>query len=526
VTLVLFIGTELALRGAYFARNSVVDYVVLPYNAAQDFGPIPPWIDNRRILERDEVLFWRNRRNVQAAYMDVFSPVHEEKDRTALLRQFFPDLPDSLTGNPVWNVALNSRGFRNTEFPTEKRPGALRILGIGDSWTFGANVDQSEAYPQILSSLLGQEFSTADFEVLNLGVFAYTSHQGLLLLKTQALDLDPDIVLIGFGMNDASVAGYRDKDLTDHGPSLPGRILENIEVYELYQYLAQIANYKYGSIGMYMRKVAEVVGTPDEAWIGREGHEQADYDSLESYTRVSPIEYEKNIKEMIDLARNEGAEVILLYNQLWDTPYREALRRLSEQENVPLVDSKVLIDEAKSKLGRDLEQRLQLIPQEAKSGSNGDATDIVFRVYSGDYPVQEAMYIAGIHPMLGDGVPNAVRMYDDGSNGDQRAGDRVWSYSVSLPVGETILYVYTNSGPSGQWVGLDVPDIRRVTVPPANDGTTVYRPIDTFGEIYMQADGWHTNGAGYELIARAVLQELKRNPKFRSHVTLFSSLAD
>ena len=46
VTLLLFIGIELVLRGAYFARNAVVDYVVLPYNAAQDFGPIPPWIDH------------------------------------------------------------------------------------------------------------------------------------------------------------------------------------------------------------------------------------------------------------------------------------------------------------------------------------------------------------------------------------------------------------------------------------------------------------------------------------------------
>jgi hypothetical protein len=147
-TLLIFAIVEAFLRVTYFVRNSMVDYVVLPYNAAQDFGPVPPWIDRLRILERDEALFWRNRHNVRRSYMDVYSPVELEEDRTALLRQFFPVIPPSLRGNPVWSVSLNSHGFRDVEFPMAKPSSAFRIICLGDSWTFGANVDQEDAFPQ------------------------------------------------------------------------------------------------------------------------------------------------------------------------------------------------------------------------------------------------------------------------------------------------------------------------------------------------------------------------------------------
>src|SRR5207248_9234617 len=53
-------------------------------------------------------------------------------------------------------------------------------------------------------------------------LFPYTtlfrSFQGLQLMKSAVLDLDPDIVAIGFGMNDSEVAGYRDKDMVSGTP--------------------------------------------------------------------------------------------------------------------------------------------------------------------------------------------------------------------------------------------------------------------------------------------------------------------
>jgi len=36
----------------------------------------------------------------------------------------------------------------------------------------------------------------------------------------------------------------------------------------------------------------------------------------------------------------------------------------------------------------------------------------------------------------------------------------------------------------------------------------VYLPIETFGQVYMQADNWHTDAAGYDLIAREVARSI------------------
>jgi len=55
---------------------------------------------------------------------------------------------------------------------------------------------------------------------------------------------------------------------------------------------------------------------------------------------------------------------------------------------------------------------------------------------------------------------------------------------------------------------LDIPHLRSVVVPASSDGRPVYLPIETFGRLYMQADDWHTDAKGYDLIARAVFDAL------------------
>jgi hypothetical protein len=97
-------------------------------------------------------------------------------------------------------------------------------------------------------------------------------------------------------------------------------------------------------------------------------------------------------------------------------------------------------------------------------------------------------------------------MHDDGLDGDQRAGDGVWSYAATFPAGARLSYVYTNSGGRGQWEGLDVPSIRHVIIPASADGRPVLLPIETFGHLYLQADNWHTDATGYDLIAHAIAE--------------------
>lgn len=521
-TVVFFLLLEGLLRIAWYIRNSHVDYIPLPF-ALDTYGPVPPWVDGLRILKPDPILSWRVEPNIQRKYIDVFSPVDRPEDRFSFLRQFRPIIPASLRNNPTWEISTNSAGFRDSEFPRQKSPSVLRVICLGDSWTFGFNVGQDQGYPQGLGRLLSQEHPSRKFEVFNLGVPAYSSHQGKVLLETKTLDWQPDIVTIAFGMNDAGMAGYRDKDTHNFqvmGMNIARHVIRNVETVKLLWYYAQLLFFRPPTIGEHMQRRAAVAES-GEAHYGREGNEWADYDKFESATRVSPGDYEKNIVTMIRLAKGGGADVVLLFNEFWNTPYRKVVKKVAVEHGLPLVDSKALIDQARARIEQDLEEELDLQPpMEAAEYGGGESreVEVVFRVRAGKYAVRQAMYIAGTDPELGNTQPNAVAMYDDGAHGDQKAGDKVWSYAARLPVGKIVYYVYTNSGTKGEWEGVDVPELRYFTVPTLG-GRRVYRPIDTFGELYLQADAWHTNAAGYDMIASALLETFRPLSKFRQHIS-------
>lgn len=509
-TLIFFAVSEASLRTVYAIRNAFVRRVPLPYALGDQYGPIPPWLDRLLILEPDDTLIWKSAPHVHRTYVDIFSPVRTENDRLALLRRFLPALPAEFRDNPTWTIDLNADGDRSPEIARAKAPGTVRVACIGDSWTFGMNVDQDKTYPARLAAWLQQRQPGTSFEVLNFGVLGYSSFQGLQLLKARVLDLQPDIIAIGFGMNDSEVAGYRDKDMI--GPAGPRPIVSSarvkewardLDVYKLLKYTALLLKFHPKPIGEYLRA--------DTAHAASKG-ETVDYESIEPWTRVSPRDYDRNIRQMIDLATARGARVVLLDNELWDeSPYRPVLRTISEEQHVPLVDSERLVADAGAKMAHDLEARLALTPPAPPALPAPRAlTRVVFRVFRGAYPVTTAMSIAGSDPQLGDLTPNAVLMHDDGTGGDQRGGDGVWSLTASFAPGTRLSFVYTNSGARGRWEGLDVPHIRHLTVPSSTDGRTVYLPIDTFGRIYMQADDWHTDATGYDLIAHAVAAAILR----------------
>lgn len=87
----------------------------------------------------------------------------------------------------------NSRGLReNAEYEYERTPGKHRIVVLGDSFTFGAEVSDDETYSHYLAS------SLPNTEVLNLGVQGYAHDQMLLYLKEEGTKYRPDVVILGF----------------------------------------------------------------------------------------------------------------------------------------------------------------------------------------------------------------------------------------------------------------------------------------------------------------------------------------
>jgi hypothetical protein len=200
-----------------------------------------------------------------------------------------------------------------------------------------------------------------------------------------------------------------------------------------------------------------------------------------------------------------GGRVVLLDSELWmDSPYRTVLLRVANELGVPMVDAPAILDDGRRRIERDLEARMNLVPGATQPASSSTSTSVVFRVWRGSVDVPDTLSIVGTDPQLGALVPNAIAMKDDGTGGDQQPGDGVWSYAASLPPGARVFYVYTNSGGRGRWEGLDVPSVRSLDAPAAAGGQLSYAPVETFGRVYMQADHWHPDAAGYDAIAREV----------------------
>ena len=260
-TVIFFTCSEVALRAVFLARSAMVRFVPLPYALGDDYGPLPPWLDRLQILVPDDTLIWRSLPNAHRTYVDIFTPVRTEHDRLALLRRFTPTLPEEFRRNPTWHVDLSSQGHRTAEYTATKRPGSIRIACIGDSWTFGMNVDEDRTYPSRLLARLRDAQPDRNVEVMNFGVLGYSSFQGVQLLKSRVLPLAPDVLVIGFGMNDSEVAGYRDKDMVAAArPGVAARLKDtgkDLEFYKLLQYLALSIRFHPKPAGEYIRVEAE-----------------------------------------------------------------------------------------------------------------------------------------------------------------------------------------------------------------------------------------------------------------------------
>lgn len=86
----------------------------------------------------------------------------------------------------------NSKGIRGKNEYYKKNPNKLRILVIGDSFTFGEGVSDNETYSYYLQQML------PGTEVINFGIHGYGHDQMLIYLKEEGIKYNPDIVILGY----------------------------------------------------------------------------------------------------------------------------------------------------------------------------------------------------------------------------------------------------------------------------------------------------------------------------------------
>lgn len=101
--------------------------------------------------------------------------------------------------NPA-HPEISAQGLRDRLFRIPKPDGVFRILVLGDSVTYGTEVAQEHTYPKQLEDLLRKK--GFQVEVINAGVKAYTPFNEYFFLQERGLEFHPDLVLIGFCLND------------------------------------------------------------------------------------------------------------------------------------------------------------------------------------------------------------------------------------------------------------------------------------------------------------------------------------
>jgi len=103
---------------------------------------------------------------------------------------------------------INSMGFRDVEHSLFKPEGVLRIVAIGDSFTWGQGADRESTYPYQLEVMLNNRTGKHPrVEVINLGICNYFTEPERLSLEHYGKQFKPDIVLVGFERNDVIQAG-------------------------------------------------------------------------------------------------------------------------------------------------------------------------------------------------------------------------------------------------------------------------------------------------------------------------------
>lgn len=97
-------------------------------------------------------------------------------------------------------VSINNYGFRGRDMTVAKPKGTIRILAVGDSFTFGVGAEDARTIPALLEERLNEEAWRV--EVINAGFGNYSPILHYLKIRDEYLEFNPDIVMLFYDFSD------------------------------------------------------------------------------------------------------------------------------------------------------------------------------------------------------------------------------------------------------------------------------------------------------------------------------------
>lgn len=137
------------------------------------------------------------RRNTDTKWASL---VHRRSAVDGLIYELNPGFDGRFIGT---RVRINEHGLRGEAVELAKPKGVRRIAVLGDSTTFGYGVEDWQTYAHFLEEHLAAGDPAHEYEVLNFGTSGYNTLDEAVVLRTKALRFDPDLIVLGYNLNDA-----------------------------------------------------------------------------------------------------------------------------------------------------------------------------------------------------------------------------------------------------------------------------------------------------------------------------------
>jgi hypothetical protein len=144
---------------------------------------IPVALIGLGLVVAEKILRWKNPEYIEEISTDDMNHLHTYSRVYGWKIQ---------KGRHAGGVAINSKGYRGTEYGYRPAPGQTRIVILGDSIAFGSLLTDEETFAARLDA------QHDDIEVVNLAVQGYGTDQELIRLEKEGFDHHPGIVILGF----------------------------------------------------------------------------------------------------------------------------------------------------------------------------------------------------------------------------------------------------------------------------------------------------------------------------------------
>ena len=113
-------------------------------------------------------------------------------------------------GKPYRKTSHNAAGYRGPLVAKPKPEGVYRVLCLGGSSTHGQTPNTDEdTWPARLQVHLRDLAPDRKIEVINFGVYGYSTFESLVNLSFRGLEYEPDLVLVYHTINDMRCALYK-----------------------------------------------------------------------------------------------------------------------------------------------------------------------------------------------------------------------------------------------------------------------------------------------------------------------------